>query len=101
MEHWKYLIPLFLGVALGFILSLISSRHYYKQHLKNDKLIHEYLNIERVIHAHIREHVLREKDLSWAVGVPPIATFGIKSDATLMSDEEMEEARRIAMGVKK
>ena len=96
MEYLKYLMLLFSGVVVGFILSLISSRLYHKQRLEARTLIDEYLNTERLIHAHIRGHVLREKDLSWAVGVPPIVTFGIKSDGTLMSDEEIEQARRIA-----
>lgn len=84
------ILPLNLLVLIMLILIL------RKQRRNHDKLIDVYLNAERVIHAHIREHVIRERDMSWAVGLPPIATFGIKSDGTLMSDEELEEARRIA-----
>lgn len=88
-------VILVLNVAVLITLLLVlrkQLRHYQSY----QELIEQYLNAERVIHAHIREHVLRERDLSWAVGLPPIATFGIKADGTLMSDEELAEARRIA-----
>lgn len=78
------------AIAIMLILMLRKQRKYYR------KFIDQYLNAERIMHGHIREHVLRERDLSWAVGLPPIATFGIKADGTLMSDEELTEARRIA-----
>jgi hypothetical protein len=91
-----YLGYLILGIIVGVFLRIIAERGYRKQYQNYRKFIEQYLNAERVIHAHIREHILRERDLSWAVGLPPIATFGIKADGTLMSEEELAEARRIA-----
>jgi len=66
---------------------------YYRE------FIDKYLNAERVIFDHIREHVVREKDLTWAIGVPPIVTFGIKEDGSLMTHEEINEARKEALKV--
>lgn len=81
------------GVLITLLLVLRIQRKHQQYY---QKFIDQYLNAERVIHAHIREHILRENDLSWAVGLPPIVTFGIKPDGTLMCGEELEEARRIA-----
>lgn len=84
------ILVLNVAVLITLLLILRKQRRHYQS------FIGHYLNAERVIHAHIREHILRERDLSWAVGLPPIATLGIKADGTLMSDEELAEARRIA-----
>ena len=93
----SYLSPVILvlnaAVLLTLLLLLYKQNRNYQSY---QEFIEQYLNAERLIHAHIRAHVLRERDLSWAVGTPPIVTFGIKSDGTLMSNEELEEARRIA-----
>lgn len=83
-----------LGVFVGAIIVITIVRDKTKQNYK--KFIDQYLKAETVIHQHIREHVLRDKDLSWAIGVPPIVTIGIKADGTLMSDGEFAEARRLA-----
>jgi len=98
-----YYLAAVLGAIFGALIMLIfflimfkagywrrKQRHQYQE------MIDQYLNAERVIHAHIRAHVLRDKDFSWAVGVAPIVTFGIKPDYSLMSDEELGEARRMA-----
>lgn len=90
------ILVLNIAVLITLFLVLLKQRRSYQSY---QEFIEQYLNAERVIHAHIREHILRERDLSWAVGLPPIVTFGIKVDGTLMSDEELAEARRIWAGL--
>lgn len=79
-------IGLLVGILIASILNR-KNRQYY------DRFIEQYLNVETHVHRHIREHVLRDKDLTWAAGLPPIVTFGIKADGSVMTVEEIEEAR--------
>lgn len=95
--NMSYLPCVILGLNIAVLITLLLVLHKQRRSYQYyQEFIEQYLNAERVIHAHIREHVIREKDLSWAVGLPPIVTFGIKEDGTFMSEEEQLEARRIA-----
>ncbi len=58
--------------------------------------IDQYLKAEGVIHAHIRDHVIRDKDLTWAAGNPEIVTLGVRKDGTIMSGEDLSAAFRAA-----
>lgn len=56
-----------------------------------DHLVSEFSGLGQQIHNHIRQHVLRERDITWANGLPPYATLGLKEDGTLIPDEEWAE----------
>jgi len=86
------LIGVLTGVAVGYGLIVVNRR----SRSRYEYLIELLCGFEETFERHVREHILREKDWSWGIGVSPIATFGIKEDFTLMTDEELNEARRMA-----
>ena len=96
-----YCLSGLLGLILGSVICwiILWSHDERKQHYRDS--LEQYLNAEQILYNHIREHVIREKDLTWAAGLPQIVTFGIKSDGTLMTNEEIEEARHSVVGEEK
>lgn len=82
------ILCIFFGLLFfGILVSILNrnNRRYYQ------KMIDQYMNAEWHIYNHLREHIIREKDLSWAQGLPEFMTIGIKADGSLMTDEEWEK----------
>ena len=75
---------IFVPILLFLIVYILNrnNRRYYQ------KMIDQYMRGEWYIYNHLRQHVIREKDLSWAQGLPEFMTIGIKADGSLMTDEE-------------
>lgn len=78
-----------IGLGSWFLGRYLLNRTY-------QRVIDSYLNTQGVLEHHIRQHVLKEKDWHWAEGCSPLVTFGIKEDFSLMTTEELDEARKLA-----
>lgn len=91
-----YLVAIVVAILVGtgiFNVFCYVDRRSRKRHEFALELVLRYMDL---YDAHIRRHLLEDKDWSWAEGASPIATIGIKEDFTLMTDEELREAQRMA-----
>ena len=94
-------IQLLLLAALAVLCALcgylVGARHRDRRY---KEVIDQYLCAEALLYDHVRGHVVREKDFTWADGYPPFVTIGIKEDGSLMSDDEWArhwtQARKMA-----
>jgi len=75
-----FFVPLLVAIFVSILNR--NNRRYYQ------KMVDRYMKAEWHIYNHLRQHIVREKDLSWAQGLPEFMTIGIKADGSLMSDEE-------------
>ena len=92
-----YVVTFVIGIAVGYFGSggRIGNR-LSKENREYRAAVDRYVNVEGALFHHMREHVVRDKDLTWADGLPPFVTVGIKEDGSLMSDDEWRQAKKMA-----
>ena len=93
---WQDYVPnaifLCLLIVLFYIIGDRRSQRLSKKNRQYAAAVDRYVKVEGAMFEHIREHVLRDEDLTWAVKMPLFVTIGIKDDGTVMSDSEWQEA---------
>lgn len=94
MDTILFLIALCL---VGLLAVVASRRDRQRINAQYQGFIDQYLKAGELLHDHIRDHVIRDKDITWAKSCAPVVTFGIKADGSLMTSEEIEEARKSAL----
>jgi len=80
-----------IGISAGLIIGVLLSRWGGRQNRQYKAAVDRYVNVEGALFRHIRKHILADKDLSWAEGMPAFVTIGIMADGTVFTDQEWAE----------
>lgn len=93
MILWLIVLVFVTNGAFSILLALKAGDRRRRQWRSTVELFGQ---AERPLWMHLRRHVVEGKDFSWADGLAPIATIGINEDFTMLSEEEVAEAVRMA-----
>ena len=96
---WQYFVYsgiVVCSLIIVFYAGGIAGQRLSKRNREYRAAVDRYVDAEGALFRHIREHVLRDEDLTWAKRMPPFVTIGIKEDGTLMSDDEWAKAKEMA-----